>query len=212
MEKTNEKTALVTGAGSGLGRAIAITLAKKGFKVFLTGRREEKLREVETEIGKEQAFVIPADVTNEKSVQELREKLIAHTEGTLDLLVNNVGGVPAMGAIADLSLEDWILMMNTNLTSQFLVTKAFLPELRKNNNGQIISVTSGMAHFFMNGFGPYSASKAGVEAFIKTVAEEEKKHGIDVKLFDPENVVSEGNPDGEKDPMEMMDKFVDLLK
>ena len=211
MEKTNEKTALVTGAGSGLGRAIAITLAKKGFKVFLTGRREEKLREVETEIGKEQAFVIPADVTNEKSVQELREKLIAHTEGTLDLLVNNVGGVPAMGAIADLSLEDWNLMMNTNLTSQFLVTKAFLPELRKNNNGQIISVTSGMAHFFMNGFGPYSASKAGVEAFIKTVAEEEKKHGIDVKLFDPENVVSEGNPDGEKDPMEMMDKFVDLL-
>ena len=211
MEKTNEKTALVTGAGSGLGRAIAITLAKKGFKVFLTGRREEKLREVETEIGKEQAFVIPADVTNEKSVQELREKLIAHTEGTLDLLVNNVGGVAAMGAIADLSLEDWNLMMNTNLTSQFLVTKAFLPELRKNNNGQIISVTSGMAHFFMNGFGPYSASKAGVEAFIKTVAEEEKKHGIDVKLFDPENVVSEGNPDGEKDPMEMMDKFVDLL-
>ena len=211
MEKTNEKTALVTGAGSGLGRAIAITLAKKGFKVFLTGRREEKLREVETEIGKEQAFVIPADVTNEKSVQELREKLIAHTEGTLDLLVNNVGGVPGMGAIADLSLEDWNLMMNTNLTSQFLVTKAFLPELRKKNNGQIISVTSGMAHFFMNGFGTYSASKAGVEAFIKTVAEEEKKHGIDVKLFDPENVVSEGNPDGEKDPMEMMDKFVDLL-
>ena len=212
MEKTNEKTALVTGAGSGLGRAIAITLAKKGFKVFLTGRREEKLREVQAEIGKEQTFVIPADVTNEQSVKELREKLSAQTNGNLDVLVNNVGGVPAMGSTADLSLNDWKLMMDTNLTSQFLVTKAFLPELRKNKNGQIISVTSGMAHFFMNGFGAYSASKAGVEAFNKTVAEEEKEHGIDVQLFDPENVISEGNPEGEKDPMEMMDKFTALLK
>lgn len=212
MKKTNDKTALVTGAGSGLGRAIAITLAKKGYKVFLTGRREEKLRDVENEIGKERAFVIPADVTKEKSVQELREKLSAETDGNLDLLVNNVGGVPAMGAIADLSLDDWNLMMDTNLTSQFLVTKAFLPELRKSNNGQIISVTSGMAHFFMKGFGPYSASKAGVEAFIKTVAEEEKEHGIEVQLFDPENVISEGNPEGEQDPMEMMDKFTKLLK
>lgn len=212
MEKTNKKTALVTGAGSGLGRAIAITLAKRGYKVFLTGRREEKLKEVQNEIEKDQAYSIPADVTKEESVQELRKKLIAQTGGNLDLLVNNVGGVPAMGSIADLSLEKWNLMMDTNLTSQFLVTKAFLPELRKNKNGQIISVTSGMAHFFMNGFGPYSASKAGVEAFNKTVAEEEKEHGIDVQLFDPENVISEGNPEGEKDPMEMMDKFIKLLK
>lgn len=212
MENTNRKTALVTGSGSGLGRAIAITLAKKGYKVFLTGRREEKLREVKNEIEKDQAYIIPADVTKEESVQELREKLIAQTDGNLDLLVNNVGGVPAMGSTADLSLQDWQLMMDTNLTSQFLVTKAFLPELRKNKNGQIISVTSGMAHFFMNGFGAYSASKAGVEAFNKTVAEEENEHGIDVQLFDPENVISEGNPEGEKDPMEMMDKFTDLLK
>ena len=69
-----------------------------------------------------------------------------------------------------------------------------------------------MAHFFMKGFAPYSASKAGVEAFVKTVAEEEKDHGISVQLFGPVNVVSEGNPQGEKDPMEMMGTFKDLLK
>lgn len=212
MRKTEDKIALVTGAGTGVGRAIAITLAKEGFKVVLTGRREEELRKVETEIGKERTIVLPADVTNEQSIQELREKLLVHTGGYLDVLVNNVGGVPAMGTIEEITPDKWKLVMDTNLTSQFLVTKAFLPALRKSNNGKIISVTSAMAHFFMKGFGAYSASKAGVEALMKTVAEEEKEHGIEVHLFDPENVISEGNPQGAKDPMEMMGKVIDMLK
>lgn len=205
------KTALVTGAGSGLGRAIAITLAKEGYSVVLTGRRKEKLDEVAAEIKDAKTLVIPADVSCEKSIQELHEKLIAQTNGTLDILVNNVGGVSAMGSISDLSLEQWNQMMDLNLTTQFLVTKAFLPELRNSGNGKIVSVTSGMAHFFMTGFGPYSASKAGVEALMKTVAEEEKENGIEVHLFDPENVISEGNPEGEKDPMEVMGKLVEML-
>lgn len=212
MKKTEHKTALVTGAGSGLGRAIAITLAKEGFTVILTGRREEKLREVEKEIENARAIVLPADVTNEQSVQELREKLLVQTAGRLDVLVNNVGGVPAMGATEEMTLDNWKLVMDVNLTSQFLVTKAFLPDLRKSGHGKIIAITSGMAHFFMKGFGAYSASKAAVEAFIKTVAEEEKEHGIEVNLFDPQNVISEGNPQGEKDPMEVMDEVINMVK
>lgn len=212
MKNTEKRIALVTGAGSGLGRALAITLAKEGYKVVLTGRREEKLREVEKEIGKEHTIVLPADVTKKQSIKELHEKLLEQTGGNLDILVNNVGGMPAMGTIEEMELDKWKLVMDTNLTSQFLVTKAFLPELRKSNNGKIISVTSGMAHFFMKGFGAYSASKAGVEALMKTVAEEEKEHGIEVHLFDPENVVSEGNPQGEKDPMEMMGEIREIIK
>lgn len=209
MEHKHLKTALVTGADTGLGKAIAKTLANEGFKVVLTGRREEKLREVENEIGKQYAIVIPADVTNEKDVQNLNQQ-IKEKAGSLDLLVNNVGGVTAMGSTEELSLDSWKQMIDVNLTSQFLVTKAFLPELRK-SKGDIISVTSGMAHFFMSGFGPYSASKAGVEAYMKTVAEEEKDNGIKVHLFDPENVISETNPQGKKDPMDMMGKFKQLL-
>lgn len=212
MKNKENKIALVTGSGSGVGRAIAKKLAENGFNVILTGRREEKLKDVAKEIGEEKTFVVPADVTEENSVKDLRERILEHTDGRLDVLVNNVGGVPAMGPLEDLSLEQWRLVMDTNLTSQFLVTKAFLPELRKSENGKIISVTSGMAHFFMEGFGPYSSSKAGVEALMKTVAEEEKKNGIEVHLFDPENVVSEGNPDGEKDPMEVVGKVVEMVQ
>ncbi len=210
MQNKKNKIALVTGAGSGVGRAIAKVLAENGFNIILTGRREEKLTEVAKEIGEEKTYVIPSDVTSEQSVRELRKKILEHTGGKLDVLVNNVGGVPAMGPLENISLEQWNLVMDTNLTSQFLVTKAFLPELRKSENGKIISVTSGMAHFFMEGFGPYSASKAGVEALMKTVAEEEKKHGIEVHLFDPQNVISEGNPQGEKDPMEVVGKVVEM--
>ncbi len=211
MKKEENKVALVTGAGTGVGRAIAKTLAKQGYKVVLTGRRKEKLDEVAKEIDDTNVIVIPADVSDEKSIQELREKLIQETEGTLDLLVNNVGGVPAMGKIGEMSLEDWKKTMDLNLTTQFLVTQTFLPELRKSEKGKIISVTSGMANFFMEGFGAYSASKAAVEALMKTVAEEEKENGIEMHLFDPENVISEGNPQGEKDAMDVMGKLVAML-
>lgn len=211
MKKQENKTALVTGAGTGVGRAIAKTLANEGYKVVLTGRRQDKLDEVAKEINDSNVVVISADVSSEKSIKELREKLIQSTDGRLDLLVNNVGGVPAMGKIGDMTLEDWKKTMDLNLTTQFLVTQTFLPELRKSEKGKIISVTSGMAHFFMEGFGAYSASKAAVEALMKTVAEEEKGNGIEMHLFDPENVISEGNPDGEKDAMDVMGKLVAML-
>lgn len=211
MKNQEKKIALITGAGTGVGRGMAITLAKEGYKVILTGRRKEKLDEVAREINNSDVTVIPADVSEEKSIQQLREKILEHTNGKLDVLVNNVGGVPAMGKISEMPLGDWKKTMDLNLTTQFMVTQTFLPELRKSEQGKIISVTSGMAHFFMEGFGAYSASKAAVEALMKTIAEEEKENGIAIHLFDPENVISEGNPHGEKDAMEVMGKLVALL-
>lgn len=210
MGKLTNRVALVTGAGTGLGRAIAIAFAKEGATVVLTGRREEKLREVEREIGEGNAIVIPADLTDEAAVNALRDKLLNSTDGKLDILVNNAGGVSAMNSISELTLEQWNQMMNLNLTSQFLATKAFIPALRKSGNGKLLSVTSGMANFYMNGFGVYSASKAGVEALMKTVAAEEKDNGIQVNLFDPLNVISEGNPNGEKDPAEIVATLIEL--
>ena len=212
MKNSEAKIALVTGAGTGLGRAIAISLAKEGFNVVLTGRREDKLQEVAKEIGNGRTVVLPADVTKEESVNTLRNDLLEKTGGRLDVLVNNVGGVTAFGPVAEMTTDQFNKMMDTNLTSQFLVTKAFIPDLRKSKNGKIISVTSQMSNYFMTGFGPYSASKAGVEALMKTVAEEEKEHGIEVHLFDPGNVLSEGNPQGAQDPSEISGKVVELAK
>lgn len=210
MGKLTNRVALVTGAGTGLGRAIAIAFANEGATVVLNGRREEKLREVEREIGEGKAIVIPADLTDETAVNALRDELLRSTDGKLDILVNNAGGVSAMNSISELSLEQWKQMMDLNLTSQFLATKAFLPALRKSGNGKILSVTSGMANFYMNGFGAYSSSKAAVEALMKTVAAEEKDNGVQVNLFDPINVISEGNPNGEKDPAEIVATLIEL--
>ncbi len=212
MTQSSNKVALVTGAGTGLGRAIAKALVNEEFTVVLNGRREEKLREVEKEIGEGKVIVIPADVTDEESVNSLRDRLLELTGGKLDVLVNNVGGVPAMGRVEDLTLEQWKQVIDKNLTSQFLVTKAFLPTLRKNGNGKIISVTSGMANYYMNGFSAYSAGKAGVEALMKTIAEEEKDNGIELHLFDPKNVISEANPQGEKEPIEVVGTLIEMVK
>lgn len=208
MGKLSTKVALVTGAGTGLGRAIAISLAKEGAIVVLTGRREDKLREVQEVIGSS-AIVIPADVTKETEVHALRDELLNKTNGKLDILVNNAGGVSALAPMSEMTAAHWQKMIDLNLTSQFLTTQAFLPALRESENGKILSVTSGMAHFFMKDFGAYSASKAAVEALMKTIAVEEKDNGIQVNLFDPINVISEGNPQGEKDPMEIVASLVE---
>lgn len=210
MGKLSNRVALVTGAGTGIGRAIALTFAKEGATVVLNGRREEKLREVEKEMGDAKAIVIPADVTSESDVKRLFEELKQKTDGKLDILVNNAGGVNAMAPIDKMTLQQWHEMFDLNITSQFLTTKQFLPMLRDSGNGKIISVTSGMVNFFMEGMGAYSASKAAVEALMKTVAEEEKANNIQVNMFDPLNAITEGNPDGEHEPMDIVGVLTDL--
>ncbi|WP_156645627.1 SDR family NAD(P)-dependent oxidoreductase [Lentibacillus sp. JNUCC-1] len=209
MGKLDGKVALVTGAGTGLGRAIAITFAKEGATVVLNGRREDKLREVEKEIG-DHAIVIPADMADEAGVKGLVEKLQTQTNGKLDILVNNAGGVNAMGKVDEMTLEQWKKMLDLNLFTQVLATRELLPILRESKSGKLISVTSGMVNFFMEGMGAYSATKAAAEKMMKTVAEEEKDTGVQVNMFDPLNAISEGNPQGQYDPMDIVGVLVDL--
>lgn len=212
MGKLSNKVALVTGAGSGLGRGIALTFAQEGATVVLNGRREEKLREVEKEISntKGKAIVIPADVSDEAEVKKLHDTLKEQTDGKLDILVANAGGVNAMGKATDMTLEQWQSMFDLNATTQFLTVKQFLPMLRESEHGKLISVTSGMVHFYMEGMSVYSAMKAAAEMFIKTVAVEEKDTGVQVNMYDPLNAKSEGNPDGAHDPMDIVGVLVDL--
>lgn len=212
MGRLSNRVALVTGAGTGLGRGIALTFAKEGATVVLNGRREEKLREVAEEIGvtKGKAIVISADVTNEAEVKTLRDKLREETGGKLDILVANAGGVNAMGKTTEMTLEQWQGMFDLNATTQFLTSKHFLPMLRESEHGKLISVTSGMVNFYMEGMGAYSAMKAAAEMFIKTVAVEEKDTGVQVNMYDPLNAVSEGNPDGAHKPMDIVGVLVDL--
>lgn len=210
MGKLSNRIALVTGAGSGIGRAIALTFAKNGATVVLNGRREAKLREVAKEIGDGKAIVIPADLTVEDEVKQLFDKLKQETGGKLNILVNNAGGMGAMAPSSEMTLEQWQSTLNQNATSQFLATKYALPLLRESENAKIISVTSGIVNFFMEGMGAYSAGKGAAELLMKTVAVEEEKNNIQVNMFDPLNAISEGNPGGAHDPMDLVGVLVDL--
>ncbi|MGK4045015.1 SDR family oxidoreductase [Heyndrickxia oleronia] len=211
MGLMTNQVALVTGAGTGLGRATAIQFADEGAKVILTGRRKEKLDEVALIIEQAggQSFVFPVDVTNSKAVNRLRDKLIAHI-GQIDVLINNVGGTGEYSTVHDMTFSLWDHTIRLNLYSSFLVTNAFLPIMRKQKYGRIVSITSAMANFEYEGLGAYSAAKAGLEGLMRTVAMEEKNHGILVNMFDPGNLKTEQNPYGEGDPAMVVAGIVKL--
>lgn len=209
MGKLKGKVALVTGAGTGLGKGISKALANEDAKVVLVGRREDKLNEVKQEIG-ENAIVMPADASNENEVAKLVQRMETEMDGKLDILVNNAGGVISTDRVDSMPVETLNKMLDINLMTQLVMTKAFLPKLRESEHGKLISVTSGMVNFFMEGMGAYSATKAAAEALMRTVAEEEKKNGVQVNMFDPLNAKSEGNPQGEHKPADIVDVIIEL--
>ncbi|WP_103110126.1 SDR family NAD(P)-dependent oxidoreductase [Brevibacillus reuszeri] len=211
MGLLTSRVALVTGAGTGLGRATAIRLADEGAKVVLVGRRTEKLQEVAQTIKEAggRAVVIPADVTDAEVVDKLRDQVITQI-GQLDVLINNAGGTGEYRSIHDMTPDVWDHTIRLNLYSAYLMTHAFLPTMRKQKYGRIISITSAMANFVYEGLGAYSAAKAGLEGLMKTVALEEGTNGLLVNLFDPGNLLTEQNPYGVGDPATVVDKIVGL--
>ncbi|WP_042479377.1 SDR family NAD(P)-dependent oxidoreductase [Bacillus ndiopicus] len=211
MGLMTNQVALVTGAGTGLGRATAIQFAAEGAKVILIGRRKEKLQEVAQIIEQAggQSLVFQVDVTNSEEVNRLREQLIAQVD-RIDVLINNVGGTGDYSTVHDMTPSIWDHTIRLNLYTSFLVTNAFLPIMRKQQYGRIVSITSAMANFEYEGLGAYSAAKAGLEGLMRTVALEEKQHGILVNMFDPGNLKTEQNPYGEGDPATVVDGIVKL--
>lgn len=211
MGLLTNRVVLVTGAGTGLGRETAIQLAAEGAEVVLAGRRKEKLQETAQVI--EQAggrsIVFSVDVTNSEEVNRLRDQLIAQV-GRLDVLINNVGGTGDYSTIHDMTVSSWDHTIRLNLYSSFIVTNAFLPIMRKQQYGRIVSITSAMANYVYEGLGAYSAAKAGLEGLMRTVALEEEKNGILVNMFDPGNLKTEQNPYGEGDPATVVDGIVKL--
>lgn len=211
MGSLTNQVAVVTGAGTGLGKAAAVKLAEHGATVVLVGRRPDKLQEVASiiEAAEGRALIIPADVTNLEEVQRLRDQVIAQA-GKANILINNAGGTGAPTHIHDLTFGAWDHTLQLNLYSPYIVTNAFLPVMREQQYGRIVSITSVMANLVYPGLGAYSAAKAGLEALMRTVAVEEAKHGIIVNMFDPVNLQTEQNPGGAKDPASVVAAIIDL--
>jgi NAD(P)-dependent dehydrogenase (short-subunit alcohol dehydrogenase family) len=171
------KVAIVTGAGSGIGRAAALALAREGARVALVGRRPALLDEVKAEIGGE-AISFPADVANESQVSGLTAA-VERAWGRIDILVNSAGTNVPERALERLSGESWGQILDTNLTGPFLLTRYVLPAMRMQRSGTIINVSSMAAVNASLLSGPaYSASKAALNSFTESINLSERSHGI----------------------------------
>jgi len=181
------KVALVTGGGSGIGRATAIELGRQGAAVAVLSRQQARIDDACAEIiaAGGQAIGISADVTREGDLADAVRR-IEDTWGRLDLVVASARTNGVFAPLDDLTLEEWNHTIATNLTSTFLTTRASLP-LLKRQGGAIVVVSSvnGSRNFNYPGAVAYSTSKAGQVAFTKMVALELAQHGIRINVVCP---------------------------
>lgn len=199
------RVAVITGAGSGIGRVIAIAYAQEGAQVVLVGRRLHKLEETAAlcdEISQRKAISEPADIGDEANVSRLRDRVF-HSFGRCDILVNNAGVFrPEPGVLLhEATLDDWNAVMNTNVRGAFLCLRAFAPGMIEQRYGRIINVTSGLKH--ASGHGVYSISKSALDALTKTAAHELEPHNILVNALNPGWVKTEMAQNAPHDPQKV---------
>ncbi|MFB9924078.1 SDR family oxidoreductase [Amycolatopsis halotolerans] len=190
QEKTvSEKTAVVTGAGSGLGRRIAEALLGAGYRVALAGRREDALRE--TAGSNANALVVPTDVADPASVEALFST-VRNEWGRLDLLVNNAG-VSLGGTVADLSVEDWRRTVDTNLTGMFLCAQQAVRLMRDQDprGGRIINNGSISAHAPRPASVAYTATKHAVTGLTRSISLDGRAWNVACGQIDIGNAATE---------------------
>ena len=177
------KVVVVTGAGRGIGRAIAEGLARHGARVVLAGRTEATLADAAAAIG-EPASVQVADVSREADVLALRDAVVARC-GRIDVLVNNAGINPIFRDIDRISLDDWQSIIDINLTGTFLCCKHLGGVMVEKGAGSIINISSVAGHVGLLRSVPYCASKGGVEMLTRALALDWAKRGVRINTLAP---------------------------
>lgn len=204
-----DKVAIVTGAGRGIGKAIALTLAEAGADIIVAARTVEQIERTAEKIRKmgRRALAVPTDVTKREQVASVVEQTVSQF-GRIDILVNNAGMpilkpvsfVPGMKLegwqTADswdtpLTEEEWHLVLNTNLTSAFLFAQAVGPHMLRQKKGKIINTSSNSADLAPPYFSAYCVSKAGLSMFTRCLATEWAPYNICVNAIGPGSVVTE---------------------
>lgn len=181
------KTAVITGASRGIGSEIARLFAREGAKVVVNGRDYESIKEVVNEIKENggTAIGVAADVTIKAQIDFLVYEALT-LDGKIDILVNNAGGSFGPQLIEEITEEDWDSVINLNLKSVFLVSKAIIPVFKKNKYGKIINISSqaGRAVSILAN-PPYASAKAGVISLTKHLAYELAPYGITANAIAP---------------------------
>jgi len=185
MKQLENQIAVVTGAGRGIGRAIALKFASEGADVVCVSRTAENSEKVAGEVRAlgRKAWALAVDVSDAAAVTAAAEKILADC-GKVDILINNAG-VTRDGLLMRMSDADWDSVLNTNLKGAFLFTKAFTRSFVKQRSGRIINVASIIGLIGNAGQANYAASKAGLIGFTQSVAKELGSRGITVNALAP---------------------------
>lgn len=183
------KTALITGASSGIGKATAIALDKLGIQCVLCGRRMEKLQELQAVLTNESA-ILTFDVSDKSAVLAAISSLPAAFEN-IDILINNAGNAHGFGSLADGVLGDWDAMLNSNVTGLLYVSKAVIPGMIKRQSGHVVNLSSVAGKQTYAGGTVYCATKKAVEAISEGMRLDHTQHGIKVTNIAPGAVETE---------------------
>lgn len=221
MESLSGKNALITGAGKGIGKALAIALAKEGVNVALLARTASDLQTVADEVENEgvKAVIAVADVSDIKSVNTAVQSAEASL-GSIDILINNAG-IAAFGTFMELSPEEWEKILKVNLFGPYYTTRAVLPSMIERKTGDIVNISSTAGLKGAAQTSAYSASKFGLIGLSESLMQEVRKHNIRVTTLAPSTVATElafdlkltdGNPEKVMQAEDFAELIVSQLK
>ncbi len=187
----NNRTALVTGASQGIGREIAIQLAKEGVCIALTSNDSAKLEQVADEITQlgGDAFFVEANAKSERDIHDVVNRVIERF-GSIDMVINNVGSIGQIHSFEETNTAEWYDLFELNVMSGIHFTKAILPFMKKNSWGRIIFISSEKAIDPGSWMSPYAMTKSAILSVAKSLANEVGEYGITVNCVSPGVIIT----------------------
>ena len=207
MMNLNNRVMLITGAGSGLGKALAVAAGQVGAKVICAGRRKERIEQTTDEVTKAGGvgLAVGMDVTDLKSVEKGLKQ--AEKLGPIEILFNNAGIITGLKAVQDLPVEEWDKIMATNVRGPYLLIRAILPGMIQREFGRIVNISAPIKH--LPKASAYCASKCALDSLTKAVGYELKGVDVIINAVEPPFLDTEMHKGGKK-PEEVVAQVMEL--